>query len=180
MKFFENRAVALVCAVLIVCGSTAWNVHRRIDKRADALEEVWEEKYGMEERLNERCENASQLWSILRNYDALSGECQRLRNAYNAMKDTDMDCDEAQKLFALNEELRLSSEAAMTKAGQLSLSAEDREWADRYYGNMVNAQRLLAEASYHEAQREFAELLNTPYLTMMKPFMDDDLPQKFA
>ena len=180
MKFFENRAVALVCAVLIVFGSTVWNVNRRIDRRADALEDVWEEKYGIEEKLKERCSNASQLWGILRNYDALSGECHRLRNAYNALLDTDMDCDKAQKLYALNEELRLSAEAAMNRAEQLSLSADDREWAERYYSNMVNAQRLLTDANYHEAQREFSELLNTPYLTILKPFMDDDLPQKFA
>ena len=180
MKFFENRAVALVCAILIVFSSTAWNVNRQIDRRADALEALWEEKYGIEEKLNERCNNASQLWSILQGYDALSGECRRLRNAYNALYDTDMDCEEAEKLFALNEELHLSAEAAMSKAGKLSLSAEDREWVERYYSNMVNAQRLIEDASYHEAQRQFAQLLNTPYLTVMKPFIDDDLPQKFA
>ena len=180
MKFFENRAVALVCALLIVFGSTVWNVNRHIDKRADALEDVWEAKYGVEEKLKERCSNASQLWSVLKNYDTLSPECQRLRDAYNAFFDKDMDCEAAQYLFTLNEELSQAAEIAMQKAEKLTLAPDDREWAERYYGNMVNAQRVLTNAGYHDAQREFAELLNTPYLRMLKPFIEDDLPQKFA
>lgn len=180
MKLFENRAFALLCALLIVCGSTVMNVDRNVEKRAEKAEELWEARYGVEEQLEARCSNASQLWSILHRYDALADASLRLRSAYNAIYDTDMDCDEAQRLFTLNEELKSAAEDAMTAAKDASLSREDREWAERYYSNMVNAQRLLENADYHEAQREFAEMLDTTYLRILRPFYDDDLPQRFA
>ena len=180
MKLFENRAFALLCTVLIVCGSTVMNVDRHVEKRADKIEEVWEAKYGVEEKLEERCSNASQLWSILQKYDTLSEAANRLRAAYNALYDTDMDCDEAHRLFTFNEELSAAAENAIAEAGNASLSRDDREWSERYYSNMVNAQRVLENAEYHEAQREFARMLDTPYLRILRPFYDDDLPQEFA
>ena len=180
MKLFENRAFALLCALLIVCGSTVANVDRHVEKRADKVEALWEAKYGMEEKIEERCSNASQLWSILHKYDALSEDANRLRSAYAALYDTDMDCDEAHRLFTFNEELSAAAESAMTAAKNASLSREDSEWAERYYSNMLNAQRLLESADYHAAQREFSRMLDTAYLRILRPFYDDELPQEFA
>ena len=180
MKLFENRAFALLCALLIICGSTVANVDRHVEKRADKVEALWEAKYGVAEQLSERCSNASQLWSVLRQYDALSEAANRLRSAYNALYDTDMDCDEAHRLFTFNEELSAAAENAIAEAKNASLRGEDLEWATRYYSNMVNAQRLLESADYHKAQQEFSQMLDTTYLRILRPFYDDELPQEFA
>jgi len=180
VKILENRAVALLCALLLVIGSTAWNIERNLDRQEDALEQVWAAKYGIAEKLAERCSNASQLWSVLSRYSSLSDVCARLRSAYNALYDTDMDMDRAERLFTLNEELNTAAAEAMSAAEKAGLSSEDSQWAQRYYSNMTNAQRLMEQADYHQAQREFAQLLEAPHVRLLLPLIEDELPQKFA
>lgn len=180
MKILENRVLSALIAILIVIGSTAWNVNRNLSREADKLEEVWSEKYGVEEKLTERCSEASQLWSVLRNYDTLSEECAALRNSYNAIYNTELSMYEASVLFSLNEELSSASLAAMKAAENASLSSDDREWAERYYSNMINAQRLIENSDYHEAQQQYAALLNAPHIRFLLPLLSKSIPEQFA
>ncbi|MCQ2439334.1 MAG: hypothetical protein MJ074_06200 [Oscillospiraceae bacterium] len=179
-KFLQNPAAAWICALVIVLGSTVWNLDRSLEKRARETEAVWEAKYGMEEKLQERCSNAAQLWSVLSRSDALSEECAALRAACNALYDADMVCTRAHELYALNEELSRAARQAMDAAALSPLSTEDAQWAERYYGNMLNAQRLMDEGDYHEAQRQFAQLLNAPHVALLRHLLNVDMPEAFA
>ncbi len=180
MKLLENRVFSLFCALLIVFFSTVWNIDRDLEKRADAVENTWEEKYGIEEKLEERCSDAAQLWSVLRDYPALSGECDELRKSYNALYEMDMDAEHASALYLANEGLTKAAEALMNAAGEVSLRAEDKEWAGRYYGNMVNAQRVILSSDYPQTQAEFARLLQAPHVALLRPFLTTDIPEPFG
>lgn len=172
--------VSFLCALLMVLCATVFNLNHNLSKRADHLEDLWEADYGIEEKIEERCSEAAQLWSLLHEYDALRTPCDRLRTSYNALYNMEMDMEYASSLYTANEELSLAADALISALREEKLSEEDMQWAERYYSNMVNAQRVLLASEYIPAQREFAQLLNAPHVALLRPLLFVDLPQNFG
>ena len=54
MAVFKNRAAALLLCVVVVLGSTVWNVNRHLEKEAEKAETLFELPNGIEEQVENR------------------------------------------------------------------------------------------------------------------------------
>ena len=179
-KYLQNSTVALLCAVVIVLGSTLGNLNRNLSTKVQAVEELWTGKYGIVEKLEERCSSASQLWSVLHEVSALEEECAEVRSAYNALYDLDLDMAQAASLYTANERLSAASASLLSAAREECPESRNLELAESYYSDMVNAQRVLEQSSYHEALSELNDLFSAPHIALLRPFLRVTLPEEFA
>lgn len=175
-SFFENRAAALTLAVLIVLGSTVWNVNRRLERYADEAEAAWDAKYGPETQLRDRCSYASQLWSLCQSHEELDEESSALRDAYNALYEC-LEDDETALADSCNASLDLLALDAKNALCALpGVSGGDREMAEKYVNYMENAGRLLRDSEYNALCESYAERCDSPWLRFLRPVIFVDAP----
>lgn len=175
MKALENRGVALLAALLIVFGSTVWNVNRNLGRRADEADEAWFERYGAEEQLRDRSSYASQLWSLCQAQPELGEESHALRKAYNELYDALEEGDRAAAMEA-NRALSEAADAAYRAYSRSAAGDNDRSAADRYFNYMTNAQRMLRDGRYNELAEEYALVRDNGYLNALSPLIFVDEP----
>ena len=175
-SFFENRAAALTLAVLIVLGSTVWNVNHHLEGYAHEAEEAWGEKYGPERQLRDRCSYASQLWSLCRSHEELEGESRALRSAYNSLYEV-LDSKDPARADECNASLDLlAAEAKNALCALPSVSQDDRDMAEKYVNYMENAGRLLRDSEYNVLCRSYEERCGSLWLRLLKPVIFVDAP----
>ena len=174
--FLQKRPAAFALAVLIVLGSTIWNVNRALEGYAEEAEEAWEDKYGPERQLKDRCSYASQLWGLCQGHEELGGECSALRDAYNDLYRYLDDEDLAQADLCNASLDALADNARNALCALPSVSADDRDMADKYVNYMDNAGRLLRDSEYNALCRSYAERCDEPWLRFLRPVIFVDAP----
>lgn len=176
-SFFQNRPAAFALAVLIVLGSTVWNVNHRLGQYAEEAEEAWADKYGPERQLKDRCSYASQLWSLCRSHEELDAESSALRDAYNALYEC-LEDDELAEAASCNASLDLLALDAKNALCALpGVSGGDRDMAEKYVNYMENAGRLLRDSEYNALCESYAERCDSPWLRFLRPVIFVDAPQ---
>lgn len=176
MKLLQNRAVAAVIAVLVVVLSTSWSINRALGEYAGECREAWEEDYGLGEQLKYRGSAATQLLSVLSDYEALSGECDAMRRACDAFYAAQGPAE----LYQANASITSASQTLWAAAGELrSLAQRDRENGAYYYGLLENAQRVIEDSEYNQEVEEYHELLSTFPLRLLRILIRVDTPEYF-
>lgn len=174
MAIFKNRAAALVLCVLVVLGSSVWNVNRNLEKTADKAEELFEAHNGIEEQIENRISYCSQLWSVARDFPAAAA----FREAYNALYEAEENGTAADMAKA---------NAAVTRAAeelhtQILASSRVTEDAEYYYDLQQNAERVTAAAAkdYNAAVEEYQRLTKGFPLALLRPliFVEAPVPYK--
>ncbi len=180
MKFLQKTWVAVVITALVVLLSTTVNVNVNLGRKADAAEALWTAKYGPAEQLMVSASNASQLRTVIDNYDALQSESAALRAAYNAVYEANERQDIA-GLYSANSALFSTANTAYaTLQSRSDVSARDRENAACYYDLIVNAQRALDPSDYNAAVAEYQSLVSAFPLSLLRPLIRTEAPVSFG
>ena len=173
MAVFKNRAAALLLCILVVLGSSVWNVNRNLEKEAEKAEELFEIHNGIEDQIESRISYCSQLWSVCRDFPAADA----LRSAYNALYEAE-EADDVAAMARANEALTL---AAGELHVQILASSRVTEDAEYYYDLQENAARVMetAAADYNAAAAEYQSLIKGFPLTLLRPLIFVKAPVPF-
>lgn len=174
MAVFKNRAVALLLALLVVLGSSVWNVNRSLEKEAEKAEALFEAHNGIEEQIESRISYCSQLWSVARDFPAAAA----FRDAYNALYEAE-DADNVAAMAKANAAL---THAAEELHMQILASSRVTEDAEYYYGLQQNAARLLdgeAAEGYNTAAAAYQQLIRSFPLSLLRPLIFVEAPVPF-
>lgn len=174
MAVFKNRAVALLLSLLVVLGSSVWNVNRNLEKEAEKAEALFEAHNGIEDQIESRISYCSQLWSVARDFPAAAA----FRDAYNAL----YEAAEAGSIAAMagaNAELSRAAGELHTQLLASSMVTDDAEY---YYGLQQNAARLLdgeAAEAYNAAVSAYQQLTRSFPLSLLRPLIFVEAPVPF-
>ena len=173
MAVFKNRGAALLLCLLLVLGSSVWNVNRNLEKEADKAEELFEAHNGIEEQIENRIGYCSQLWSVTGDFPAAGA----FRDAYNALYEAE-EADDIAAMAKANRELTSAAEALHS---QILASSRVTEDAKYYYGLQENAARVMETAAkdYNAAAAAYERLAGAFPLSLLRPLIFVEAPVPF-
>lgn len=173
MAILKKRSVALLLSLLVVLGSSLWNVNRNLEKEAEKAEELFEAHNGIEDQIESRISYCSQLWSVARDFPAAAA----FRDAYNALYEAE-EAEDVAAMVKANSELTRTAEALHTQILASSRVTEDAEY---YYGLQENAARVMETAAedYNAATAEYQRLIGGFPLTLLRPLIFVEAPVPF-
>lgn len=181
MKFFKNRAVAVLLAILVVAGSTLVNTRVRLAEACQQVEDTFftasAGSKSVYARLDARLDAANGLWSILINHDAEAAAA--LNQARSAMLDA-YDSRDISDMYAANSRLQDAFDTAVTAVSAYTLSASESDALNDYTITFAGAQKMIDESSYNSDVLAF---LRTTYnkfpAIILAPLVGVEAPELF-
>ena len=173
MAVFKNRGAALLLCLLLVLGSSVWNVNRNLEKEAEKAEELFEAPNGIEDQIESRISYCSQLWSVAGDFPAAAA----FRDAYNALYEAE-EHGSAADMARANAALTLAAEELHTQILASSRVTEDAEY---YYDLQQNAARVAESAAvdYNAAAGAYRRLTESFPLSLLRPLIFVEAPVPF-
>ncbi|MEG1632789.1 MAG: hypothetical protein RR314_01930 [Oscillospiraceae bacterium] len=157
MKFFQNRAVAVLIAIAVVCGSALVNTQVKLGEASRRVEDSFfvsgdsapRSPYA---RLDERLNASNGLWSILVKYDAdaaalLSDVRGTLLSAYESRDISDM--------YDANKELQTAFQTAEAALAAYTLNDTEQSALSDYQTSFSGAQKMIDRSEYNSTVLDF-------------------------
>lgn len=186
MKFFNNRFVA-VCILLVgMVISTFSGVESQLTEKVNACEsQLYYSDTGSKaifQRLEDRCDAASNLVSIAYNYPNIVTETEELRFAQTEMYDGLYYGGDISAMFDANENLEPAFQALYQALIEEDLSEDDFRAVESYVTTFNGAQRMIDEdeTDYNTSVQNFIHsTMNAFPARIFVDLLDIDEPEFF-
>lgn len=178
MKFFKNRAVAIILCVLMVLGSTLLNTRVKFGRQCRNVEQSFYDAGGISEQLELIRSKAGFLADMA---EAKGLDTSSLRNASQALEDKlgqrRLDITGIHSCYeALDRELK----NVETKLITSSLTDQEAETFSSSLELIHNAQAKLSTATYNETVRSFCRRNDRFPTNILAKLAGVSLPEEFA
>lgn len=181
MSFFNNRATAIVLAVILVLGSTLLNVRVKLGNEITEIEDTFytssKGERSIDSRISERLSAANGLWTILLKYD--EDEADKLADARNAL----LTAQSAKDISAMSEANTALGEAftmASAALGQYQLTGTESSAVASYETAFSGAQKMIDESSYNSTVQSFLSgTYNRFPASVLAPLVGLEPPERF-
>ncbi|NCB50904.1 MAG: hypothetical protein EOM54_03325 [Clostridia bacterium] len=156
MKFFKNRAVAVLLAIIVVAGSIFANTFIRLTEECQKVEDgFYTSDTGSKNiyaYLGSRLDASNGLWTILINHDAEAAAS--LNQARSALLDA-YDNRDISDMYGANSELEKAFNEAMSVISGYTLTSLESDALNDYTIIFDGAQRMIDQNSYNSGVLEF-------------------------
>jgi len=156
MKFFKNRAIAVLLAIFVVAGTVFTNTLVKMTEECQQIEDgFYTSESGAKSiytYLSSRLDASNGLWTLLINHDAeaaasLNQARSGLLDAYDARDISDM--------YAANSELETAFTEAVSVLSGYTLSSSESDALNDYTITFDGAQRMIDQNAYNSDVLEF-------------------------
>lgn len=183
MKFFNNRIVATCILIVGVVVSTFISAGNKLeDKVWDVESQFYWSSSGskaIQERLEDRCDAASNLVSIAYNYPNVMTETETLRFAHTELYDH-LWSDDFSALYDANEDIEPAFQTLYRALSEEDLTETDLRAVESYATTFNGAQRMINESDYNQTVDAFVEdTLDRFPASFFVRVLDIEEPQRF-
>lgn len=156
MKIFQNRAFALILAIVVFLGAPLLSARVKLSAKTRETEAMFFEKEGNIDSpyyfVNERISAASLVCQTLSAYPECEGDIARVRSARNALAAA-YDEKDISGMASANAELESAAHDLKETAGTVAMSTDDAGNYEYYVSRLDGAQRMLDRSGYNEKVR---------------------------
>ena len=181
MKFFGNRAVALILAVIVVVGSTLLNTRLKLGEECQSVEDGFytasSGSKSVYDRLDARLDAANGVWSLLESHGNSAAEELAVSRSVllNAMDERDIG-----DMYDGNQALQTAFDKASAALLKLRLTKNEKDALEDYQTAFAGAQKMIDEADYNGAVLEFRRKVFDKFpASLLAPIVGLDGPELF-
>lgn len=165
MGFFRKRSGAILVFLAVVILASFFAARRSLGGRVQEINDLFsdgiydtDQRYrlpSINRQLKERGELSNNLLSIALYHPEAEAEAAALRSARNALVNGLDDSAGASRLYGLNKELDTAFKTLYSRLQTLKLAENDKDYADKLYGEWENTAALIQRSRYNETVRQF-------------------------
>lgn len=181
MKFFKNRAVAVLLAILVIAGTIFTNTLVRMTEECQQVEDgFFTSESGSKSiyaYLSSRLDAANGLWTILINHDAEAAAS--LNQARSGLLDA-YDARDISEMYAANSELETAFSEAVSTLSGYTLSSSESDALNDYTITFDGAQRMIDQSDYNGDVLEFMRTTYNRFpATLLTSLLGIDAPELY-
>lgn len=181
MKFFKNRAVAVLLALLVVAGSTLLNTQIRLSEKCRQVEDgFYASETGSKSiyaYLGDRLDAANGLWTILINHDAEAAAA--LNQARSALLGV-YDARDIAGMYGANNALQQAFDKAAAAVAGYDLTSSESDALNDYTISFAGAQKMIDKSGYNTVVLDFTRTTYEKFpANLLAPLVGVEAPELF-
>ncbi len=185
MELLKKRSFAVTVSVILIVIATLFGIHKSLGSEVKKIESqfydgVYLESEGylqpsIERQLEKRMDAANGLASVATNYASLSKETSALREARNALLDT----DEIPAKYSANETLQKAFDELRAALLRQDLTERELTMIESYSRTMEGARSVISASEYNNSVAAYYKTVRKFPVNILKSLAFIDYPVYF-